>query len=106
MSTGKKPTIAEWEAAAKKECKSDSLDRFTWETPEGITVKPLYTAADLEKLETLGTLPGLPPYTRGPMATMYAGVITSYSIHYTKLYDGNSRSHLPAQSPVRRGMHP
>ncbi len=73
MSTPKKPTLTEWEAAAKKECKSDSLDRFNWETPEGITVKPLYTAADLEGLETLGTLPGLPPFTRGPMATMYAG---------------------------------
>jgi len=73
MSDFKKPTLAEWEAAAKKECKSDSLKRFDWETPEGITVKPLYTAADLEQLETLGTLPGLPPFTRGPMATMYAG---------------------------------
>ncbi|MCM2265885.1 MAG: methylmalonyl-CoA mutase [Desulfuromonadales bacterium] len=73
MSTFKESTLAEWEAAAKKECKSDSLARFDWETPEGITVKPLYTAADLENLETLGTLPGLPPFTRGPMATMYAG---------------------------------
>ena len=73
MATFKKPTLTEWEAAAKKECKSDSLARFDWETPEGITVKPLYTAADLEKLETLDTLPGLPPFTRGPMATMYAG---------------------------------
>ncbi len=73
MATFKKPTLSEWEAAAKKECKSDSLARFDWATPEGITVKPLYTAADLEKLETLDTLPGLPPFTRGPMATMYAG---------------------------------
>ena len=73
MSTFKKPTLAEWEAAAKKECKSDSLDRFIWETPEGIAVKPLYTAADLDGLETLGTLPGFAPFTRGPMATMYAG---------------------------------
>jgi methylmalonyl-CoA mutase len=73
MSSFKKPTLNEWDAAAKKECKSDSLARFNWETPEGITVKPLYTAADLENLDTLGTLPGLPPFTRGPMATMYAG---------------------------------
>ena len=42
-------------------------------TPEGIVVKPLYTAADLENLETLGSLPGFPPFTRGPKATMYAG---------------------------------
>jgi methylmalonyl-CoA mutase len=73
MSTFKKPTLAEWQAAAQKECKGDSLERLNWQTPEGITVKPLYTAADLENLETLGTLPGLPPFTRGPMATMYAG---------------------------------
>ncbi len=73
MSTFKKPTLPEWQAAAQKECKGDSLERLNWQTPEGITVKPLYTAADLENLETLGTLPGLPPFTRGPMATMYAG---------------------------------
>src|SRR6185369_2096968 len=39
---------------------------------EGLKVKPLYTAADLEGLETLGGLPGFAPYTRGPRATMYA----------------------------------
>jgi methylmalonyl-CoA mutase len=42
-------------------------------TPEGIPVKPLYTAADLEELETVGSLPGFPPFTRGPKATMYTG---------------------------------
>ena len=45
---------------------------LAWTTPEGIEVKPLYTAADLEALETTGGLPGLPPYLRGPRATMYA----------------------------------
>src|SRR5690606_18591285 len=43
-----------------------------WATPEGIEVRPLYTAADLEDLETIGGLPGIPPYLRGPRATMYA----------------------------------
>ena len=42
-------------------------------TPEGILVKPLYTAEDLEGMEHVNTLPGLPPYVRGPVATMYAG---------------------------------
>ena len=42
-----------------------------WETPEAIAVKPLYTAADLEGLDFLGTMPGLPPYLRGPYPTMY-----------------------------------
>ena len=42
-----------------------------WTTPEGIDVKPLYTAADLEGLDHLGTWPGLPPFLRGPYPTMY-----------------------------------
>ena len=42
-----------------------------WETPEGIAVKPLYTAADTEGLDFLETLPGLPPFLRGPYPTMY-----------------------------------
>ena len=49
------------------------MSALDWTTPEGIVVKPLYTAADLEGLETLGSLPGFPPFTRGPKATMYAG---------------------------------
>ncbi len=44
----------------------------TWTTPEGIDVKPVYGPADLAGVEHLGSLPGLPPYTRGPYATMYA----------------------------------
>ena len=42
-----------------------------WHTPEKIDVKPLYTATDLEGLEHLETMPGIPPYVRGPYATMY-----------------------------------
>jgi methylmalonyl-CoA mutase len=42
-------------------------------TPEGIKVKALYTAEDLEGIENVNTLPGMAPYTRGPMSTMYAG---------------------------------
>src|SRR5712692_3490805 len=65
-------TLAEWRALAEKELGGKSIDALAWQTPEGIAVKPLYTAADLETLETVGTLPGLPPYLRGPRATMYA----------------------------------
>jgi methylmalonyl-CoA mutase len=42
-----------------------------WETPEGITVPPLYTAADLKGLDFLDTYPGIAPYLRGPYPTMY-----------------------------------
>src|SRR3546814_13690766 len=43
----------------------------SWITPEGIAVKPLYTADDLDGLDHLGTWPGLPPYLRGPYPAMY-----------------------------------
>ncbi|HQS19033.1 methylmalonyl-CoA mutase [Reyranella sp.] len=68
-----KKTLADWEKLAAKELRDRPVDDLTWMTPEGIPVKPLYTAADLEQIETVGTLPGFPPFTRGPKATMYAG---------------------------------
>src|SRR5215831_18630743 len=68
-----KKTPADWEKLAAKELREKPLSSLDWTTPEGIVVKPLYTAADLETLETLGALPGFPPFTRGPKATMYAG---------------------------------
>ena len=68
-----KPTLTQWEELATKELKGASPDELTWETPEGIAVKPLYTAADLEGIEQVNSLPGLDPFMRGPRATMYAG---------------------------------
>jgi methylmalonyl-CoA mutase len=67
-----KKTLADWEALARKELRDRPLESLDWMTPEGIAVKPLYTAADLEKLEQIDSLPGFPPYLRGPRATMYA----------------------------------
>ncbi len=62
-----------WRRLAAKELKRECLDlELEWETAEGIAVKPLYTAADLEGLEGCDTLPGLAPFTRGIRATMYA----------------------------------
>ncbi len=43
----------------------------SWSTAENIPVKPLYTKADLEKMEHLGFIAGVPPYLRGPYASMY-----------------------------------
>ncbi|MCJ8503076.1 methylmalonyl-CoA mutase [Desulfatitalea alkaliphila] len=68
-----KPTIDQWKTLAAKQLKGRSPESLDWQTPEGITVKPLYTDEDLERLEHLGGLPGIAPYVRGPMATMYAG---------------------------------
>ncbi|HTL84696.1 MAG TPA: methylmalonyl-CoA mutase [Acidimicrobiia bacterium] len=62
----------QWKELAAKELKGADPDMLTWETPEGIAVKPLYTADDLEALEVVGGLPGLEPFVRGPRATMYA----------------------------------
>jgi len=60
----------EWRAAWLRATGKDVGDSL-WETPEGITVKPLYTAADLDGLEFPGTYPGIAPYLRGPYPTMY-----------------------------------
>jgi methylmalonyl-CoA mutase len=65
--------LKDWKQAAAKELKGGSPDDLTWNTPEGIAVKALYTAADLEGLEAVDTLPGFAPFLRGPRATMYAG---------------------------------
>ncbi|ESY65147.1 MULTISPECIES: methylmalonyl-CoA mutase [Mesorhizobium] len=65
-------TYEDWLKLAKRELKR-SPDDLVWHTPEGITVKPLYTATDLEGIAQLNSLPGLKPFLRGPRATMYAG---------------------------------
>ena len=66
-------TVADWRQLATRQLKGKSLEDLKWDTPEGIKVKPLYTADDLTSLEHINSLPGLAPYVRGPMATMYAG---------------------------------
>ena len=73
MSDSSKPTLEDWRALAAKEMRGGSPDDLVWQTPEGIAVKPLYTAEDLEGLEAADSLPGLFPFLRGPKATMYAG---------------------------------
>ncbi|NNK96853.1 MAG: methylmalonyl-CoA mutase, partial [Desulfobacterales bacterium] len=65
--------LKSWEELAGKLMKGKPLSSLDWPTPEGINVKPLYTAEDIENLEGVNSLPGLAPYVRGPMATMYAG---------------------------------
>ncbi len=69
----KKPNTRDWLDLASKEMRGGNPDDLTWHTPEGITVKPLYTQEDMDDVEHLGTLPGFEPFLRGPKATMYAG---------------------------------
>jgi len=72
MSKNANRTPAEWAALAEKELKGKSPADLAWQTPEGIEIKPLYTAEDLEALEVSGSMPGFEPFTRGVRATMYA----------------------------------
>ena len=72
MSDFPRRDTGQWRDLAAKEMKDSGPDDLVWETPEGIPVKTLYTAEDLEGLEYLDSLPGAPPYLRGPRATMYA----------------------------------
>ena len=65
--------LSKWRALAAKELKGADPDSLTWNTLEGIAVKPLYTAADTAGLPQMGELPGIAPFTRGVRATMYAG---------------------------------
>ncbi|MEO0937947.1 MAG: methylmalonyl-CoA mutase [Pseudomonadota bacterium] len=62
-----------WRKLAEAELRGRPVDDLTWQTLEGIPVKPLYTADDLEAVAHLGTIPGEAPFTRGVKATMYAG---------------------------------
>ena len=62
-----------WKAEAEKQLKGKPLESLNRNTPEGIELKPLYTAEDLEGLEYTNSMPGLEPFIRGPQATMYAG---------------------------------
>ena len=73
MIDSKKPSVADWQELATKELRGKPLEGLTWNTPEGIPVKPLYTAADTEDLAHVNSLPGFAPFVRGPKATMYAG---------------------------------
>jgi len=62
-----------WSALAAKELKDRPPESLVWAAPEGFGVKPLYTAADLEGIEAVDSLPGIAPFMRGVRATMYAG---------------------------------
>ncbi len=67
-----KAGLDQWAKAAAKSAPGNDVSALNWVTPEGITVKPLYTAADTAGLQYADTLPGFEPFLRGPQATMYA----------------------------------
>ncbi len=65
-------SIDAWRQAAAKSAPGGRVEALSWHTPEGIEVKPLYTAADIAGLPHVDTLPGFAPFLRGPQPTMYA----------------------------------
>jgi methylmalonyl-CoA mutase len=73
MTASTEKNLADWSERALQESNAASLDELDWLTPEGIAVKPVYTAADLVALEHVGSMPGFEPFVRGPRATMYVG---------------------------------
>ena len=64
-------SLEDWRALASKT--GTTPEALATQTPEGLTLKPLYTAADTQDLPFANTLPGIEPFVRGPQATMYAG---------------------------------
>lgn len=61
----------EWRKLAEKELRQASVSDIERMTPEGITMKPVYFAEDTHDIRTMRNIPGEPPFTRGPRATMY-----------------------------------
>ncbi|MEO6973535.1 MAG: methylmalonyl-CoA mutase [Rhodoferax sp.] len=68
----KPANLDDWAKAAAKSAPGGDVNALDWRTPDGISVKPLYTAQDIKDLLYTDTLPGFEPYIRGPQATMYA----------------------------------
>jgi methylmalonyl-CoA mutase len=68
--------ISDWEARVESTSGQSTIENRkskieSWQTPEHIPVKPLYSAADLQGVDHLETMPGMPPFLRGPYSTMY-----------------------------------
>lgn len=65
-SPGTRSRLSDWQNQLP-----EPMESLSWQTPEQILVKPLYTSLDLDGVDHLDTMPGLPPFLRGPYATMY-----------------------------------
>ena len=62
-----------WARLAARELRGADPESLTWATLEGIRVAPVHSAADLNGLTHMGSMPGFAPFTRGVRASMYAG---------------------------------
>lgn len=68
-----KKSISDWEKLAEKESRGKSVKDLHTLSPEGISIKPLYTEEDTKDIDFKNSLPGMSPFVRGPRATMYRG---------------------------------
>ena len=75
MTKAIKESLEDWKKLAEKELKKNDRNdsNFTWKSSDDLLYKSLYTQADLKELNHLKSLPGFPPFLRGPKATMYSG---------------------------------
>lgn len=73
MSDSKRKSITDWQELVISELRGRKLGDLTWNTAEGIDVKPLYTAEDVADIPHMDNLPGFFPFTRGVRGSMYAG---------------------------------
>jgi len=66
-------SVNAWTKMVTAQAKGKGPETLTWQTPEGIDIKALYTAEDMKGLPYANTMPGMEPFVRGPQGTMYAG---------------------------------
>ncbi len=105
-------------AGAASDC-STACASAVWETPEQISVKPVYTADDLKEMEHLDYAAGIPPFLRGPYSMMYtfrpwtirqyAGFSTaeeSNAFYHRNLASGQKGLSVAFDLPTHRGYNP
>ncbi len=68
-----KLSLKDWRELAERESRGKFNHQLSRMTPEGISIKSLYTSEDIDSLPFINSLPGFAPYLRGPRATMYTG---------------------------------
>jgi len=98
-------SLEQWRKAAAKSAPGGDLDALSWHTPEGIAVKPLYTAADTAGLPHADTLPGFEPFVRGPQADRFApGTWKRFTGGAFTVSSESNRVGVRLRGPVLRAM--
>ena len=91
-------TLGDWEKLVSKQLGGAGSDTLCRDTPEGIRLKPLYTAADTADLPFADTMPGLEPFVRGPQGTMYVGRPWTCLLYTSPSPRDRTRSRMPSSA--------